>query len=156
MSLGLSEKIRALAQAKYVNPALHAGKEQFSIRVRDLLGDLQAQGFAGGHTPQICSALQTAKFLRENGLEIEEVEGPPSKMSPTVVVRYRVVKHGGQDGTTAGRAEAGKPEPVAEDPSARAMRLAGKLRGIMKEELEEFGGGEAFLRWVRSEDEDAA
>ncbi len=152
MSLGLSDKIRALAQAKYVNPALHAGKEQFSIRVRDLLGDLQAQGFPGGHTPQVCSALQTAKFLRENGLEIEEVEGPPSRMSPTVVVRYRVAKQG----ATASSMEGRKPEPVAEDPAARSTRLAGKLRGIMKEELEEFGGGEAFLRWVRSEDENAA
>jgi hypothetical protein len=34
--------------------------------------------------------------------------------------------------------------------------LTEKLRGLLKEELAEYGGGEAFLRWIRSEDEDAA
>jgi hypothetical protein len=43
-----------------------------------------------------------------------------------------------------------------EDPAARALRLSEGLRGILKEELHEYGGGEAFLRWIRSEDEDAA
>lgn len=43
-----------------------------------------------------------------------------------------------------------------EDPAARALRVSEGLRGILKKELEEYGGGEAFLRWIRSEDEDAA
>jgi hypothetical protein len=43
-----------------------------------------------------------------------------------------------------------------EDPAARAFRLTEKLRGLLKEEFAAAGGGEAFLRWVRSEDEDAA
>jgi hypothetical protein len=30
------------------------------------------------------------------------------------------------------------------------------MRGLLKEELAEYGGGEAFLRWIRSEEEDAA
>jgi hypothetical protein len=47
-------------------------------------------------------------------------------------------------------------EAHEEDPTARAFRLTEKLRGLLKEELAEYGGGEAFLRWVRSEDEDAA
>ncbi len=156
MNLGLSDRIRALAQSKYVGPAIQAGKRQISIRVRDLLNDLAGEGFPGGHTPQICSAIQTTKFLRENGLEIEEVEGPPSKMSPTVVVRYRVAET---------RRHAHKFESptfdrivntTEEDPAARAKRLSEKLRGVLKEELAEYGGGEAFLRWVRSENEDEA
>jgi hypothetical protein len=34
--------------------------------------------------------------------------------------------------------------------------MTGKLYGLMKDEMAAFGGGEAFLRWVRSEDEDEA
>ena len=156
MNTGLSDKIRALAQAKYVNPAIIAGKGQFSIRVRDLLVDLSAEGFPGGHTPQICSALQTSKFLRENGLEIEEVIGPPSKMSPTVVVRYRVASTGMKPCAKKNALEYEQTEPDQEDPDAWALRLTEKLRGLLKDELAEYGGGEAFLRWIRSEDEDAA
>ncbi len=155
MGVNLSDRIRALAQARYVAPALQKGEEQFSIRVRDVLNDLQTEGLSGGHTPQVCSALKTAKFLRENGLEIENVEGPPSKMSPTVVVRYRVTKpklHPGSAQTPA----AAKEEVAEETPEARALRLTEKLRGLLKEELSEYGGGEAFLRWVRGYDEEDA
>jgi hypothetical protein len=117
---------------------------------------LQAEGFPAKNWPQVCTALQAEKFLRANGLEIEGVDGPPSKMSTTVVVRYRVADRGVQ--------LAGKKDPLnreqmetgQEDPSNRAFRLTERLRGILKEELAEYGGGEAFLRWIRSEDEDAA
>jgi hypothetical protein len=34
--------------------------------------------------------------------------------------------------------------------------LTERISGLLKEELAEYGGGEAFLRWVRSDDEDAA
>ena len=156
MNLGLSDQIRALARAKYVNPAILAGRGQFSIRVRDLLGDLNAEGFPGGHTPQICSALQTSKFLRENGLEIEGVDGPPSKMSPTVVVRYRVASSGVKPGVRENALEIQQAAPDQEDPEAWALRVTEKIRGLLKDELAEYGGGEAFLRWVRSESEDAA
>jgi hypothetical protein len=151
---GLSNKIRALARAKYVEPAILSGRRSFSIRVRDLLSDLQAEGMPGGHTPQICSALQTGKFLQENGLEIEEVEGPPSKMSPTVVVRYRVTAPSEKSGTTH-RSLRGA-ETAQESVEARARRLGEKLRGLLKEELAEYGGGEAFIRWVRGYDEEDA
>jgi hypothetical protein len=154
MNIGLSNKIRDLAQAKYVNPAIMAGKQKFSIRVRDVLGDLQSEGFPGGHTPQICSALRTSKFLRENGLEIENIEGPPSKTSPTVVFTYRIARKEAR--ALAVRAHREQiAELPGESPSDRALRLTEKLRGILKEEFAAYGGGEAFLRWVRSEDEDA-
>jgi hypothetical protein len=47
-------------------------------------------------------------------------------------------------------------DPNGETPSERAFRLTEKMRGLLKEELAEYGGGEAFLRWIRSEEEDAA
>lgn len=153
MNVGLSDRIRSLAQEKYVDPALREGKSSFTIRVRDLLNDLQAEGFPGGHTPQVCSALQTAKFLRENGLQIEAIEGPPSKMSPTVVVRYRTSKSHSRKHLANASETA---ESVEESPEARALRLGGKLRGLLKDELNKYGGGEAFIRWVRGHDEEDA
>lgn len=148
MGMGLSEHIRSIAQKKYVEPAMRRGDRRFSIRVRDLITDLQAEGYPPTYTPQICSALQTRKFLLENGLEIEEVEGPPKKVSPTVVIRYRTF------GAEGGSEAPALSTPPTEDPSARAHRLIGKLRGLLKDEIKEFGGAEAYLRWVRSEDEE--
>jgi hypothetical protein len=153
MNIGLSDRIRLLAQEKYVKPAMREGRSSFSIRVRDLLNDLQAEGFPGGHTPQVCNALQTAKFLRENGLQIEEVEGPPSKMSPTVIVRYRSAK---SDSPNEREVAVHPRGAVDESPEARALRLGGKLRGLLKDELKDYGGGEAFIRWVRGYDEEDA
>jgi len=155
MNIGLSERIRTLAKAKYVQPAVLGGQDVFSIRVKDLLNDLQAEGFPGGHTPQVCSALKTGKFLRENGLEIESIDGPPSKMSPTVVVRYRVTKHM-QQSRAAELSSEERPVAAPETPEARAHRLGDKLRGLLKDELAEYGGGEAFIRWVRGYDEEDA
>jgi hypothetical protein len=148
MNQGLSNQVRAVAQTKYVEPAIRSGKREFSIPVKDLREHLKAEGFPGRHTPQICSALQTAKFLRENGLEIEKVIGPPSRMSSTVVVRYRVADSPIRVGVGKTQEAAEQMKKDEEDPAARSIRLT--------EELAAAGGGEAFLRWVRSEDEDAA
>ena len=156
MNSGLSDRVRAVAQKRYVEPAIQAGKPQFSIKVRDLLSDLRTEGFPSGHTPQICSALQTSKFLRENGIEIEGMDGPPSKQSPTVVVHYRVANRTVQPGMRENPAEYPQIEVSGETPEARALRLTAKLRGLLKEELKEYGGGEAFLRWVRGYDEEDA
>ena len=49
-----------------------------------------------------------------------------------------------------------KIAPDQEEPGAKAERLTERLRGLLKEELAEYGGGDAFLRWVRSEDEEDA
>jgi hypothetical protein len=46
---------------------------------------------------------------------------------------------------------------LGEETSAgRAKRLTNQLAGLLKDELAEYGGGEAFLRWIRSDEEDAA
>jgi len=154
--VGLSDQVRAMAKAKFVHPAILAGKKQFSIPVRDLLRDLETEGFPARNTPQVCSALQTEKFLRENGLEIEGVDGPPSKMSTTVVVRYRVANSAQEPGGHKNGQGVERGDIAEESPEEWAFRVTEKVRGILKEELAEYGGGEAFLRWIRSEDEDAA
>lgn len=156
MIRGSSEQVRAVALEKYVQPALRAGKRQFSVSVKDLLQDLVSQGFPAGNTPQVCTALRKKEFLRENGLEIEGVDGPPSKISTTVVFRYRVANADVAPGTSRPELENEQADLNGETPEQWAHRMTGKLYGLMKDEMAAFGGGEAFLRWVRSEDEDEA
>jgi len=156
MNYGLSDQVRSVASEKYVIPAIRAGKTRFSVAVRELMRHLEPLGFPARNWPQICTAIQAEKFLRAYGLEIETVEGPPKKQSPTVVVRYRVTGNAtrilGDDAKEKHR----EPElSKTEDPGDRALRLTEKLRGLLKDELAVYGGGEAFLRWVRSEDEDS-
>jgi hypothetical protein len=160
MSRGSSEQVRIVASENYVQPAIRAGKTRFSVAVKDLKQDLVSLGFPSGNTPQICTALQAKSFLRENGLEIESVEGPPSKLSTTVVVHYRVRKVVGHSGQSGDRTEQ-PAEPVfetskSETPEARALRLTEQIRGLLKDVYAEYGGGEAFLRWVRGYDEEDA
>jgi len=156
MNHGLSDQVRAVALEKYVHPAIRAGKVQFSVAVRDLMRHLQADGFPERNWPQVCTAIQAQKFLRENGLEIEGVDGPPKKQSPTVVVRYQVVSRAAKPTTGTVELEGEMANLKEESPSERSYRLTERMRGLLKEELAEYGGGEAFLRWVRGYDEEAA
>jgi hypothetical protein len=152
MANGSSELVRDVAVDKYVRPAVLAGRPSFSIAVKDIMKDLESQGFPRSNYPQVCTSLKTQRFLRDNSLEIEKIEGPPSGLSTTVVIHYRVAVP-----------ETAPPEPShsaadlnsnhTEDSAARAKRLVNGLRGLLREELAEYGGGEAFLRWVRSDDD---
>jgi hypothetical protein len=154
MHHGLSDQVRSVAEEKYVHPAIQAGKDHFSIAVRDLMDILHAQGFPARNWPQICTAIQTDKFLRTNNLEIESVEGPPSKQSTTVVVRYRVTGNKTRvlSETTPQRARI--PEAREETPDEWAFRVTEKIRGILKDEIAQFGGAEGYIRWVRGYDEE--
>jgi hypothetical protein len=154
MNHGLSDQVRAVALKKFVYPALSAGRTSFSVPVRDLMRHLQADGFPARNWPQVCTAIQAEKFLRAHGLEIEGVDGPPKKLSTTVVVRYRIVNADQRADSAAPHLFMKRPNPE-ESPEQWAHRMTGKLFGLMRDEFASFGGGEAFLRWVRSEDEDA-
>ena len=156
MNHGLSDQVRSVAADKYVQPAIRAGKLRFSVAVRDLMRHLEPLGFPSRNWPQICTAIQAEKFLRAHGIEIEAIDGPPKKQSPTVVVRYRVRGISTEPALTEARGHRELESRPEEDPAARALRLTEKLRGLLKEEFAAYGGGEAFLRWVRSEDEDTA
>lgn len=150
---GLSDKIRLLVRERYIQPAVKLGSERLSIRVKDVLKDVADDASARGRTPAICEVLQGNKLLRENGLEIEGVEGPPSKQSTTVVVHYRILHPGSWAG-----AHADKKHPLSkseETPKERARRLTGKMAGLLKDEMAAYGGGEAFMRWIRSDDDHA-
>jgi hypothetical protein len=154
MKTSLSDKIRRVAKERYVDPAVRSGRTEFSIPVRGMLDLLLPSGFPRTHTPQICNSIQTSKFLSQNGIEILGVDGPPSGQSPTVVVRYRITGESINVKTTYRKESS--DEVVKEDAAARAKRLTEALRGLLKDELKEHGGAEAFVRWVRSDDGEAA
>ncbi|MGA3102518.1 MAG: hypothetical protein ABSD61_11710 [Terracidiphilus sp.] len=156
MNQGLSNQVRAVAKAKYVEPALRSGKKEFSIHVREIREDLATQGFPISHVPQICSALRTSRFLRENSLEIESIEGPPSKTSPTVVFHYRVANPRPESSARTTFSGAIQTEESGETPDQWALRVTDKIRGLLKNEIAEMGGADGFIRWVRSDDEDEA
>lgn len=149
---GSSDQVRSLAVKTHVQPAKNAGKTRISIAVKDLMHDLRQEGFPQRNWHQICSAIQAEKFLKSNGLEIEAVDGPQSKTSSTVVVHYRIT--GPPSSKNDPSARQSENIPPNETPEEWAHRVTGKLFGLMKEEFAAFGGGEAFLKWVRSEDKE--
>jgi hypothetical protein len=154
MPHGSSEIVRSVASEKYVKPAIRQGRAQFSIAVKDILRDLTAEGFPAGNTPQVCSALRKRAFLRSHGIEIEAIDGPPSKTSTTVVYRYRVTRSHGSENNQLRSPESPATAQDEEDADAWAFRVTENIRGLLREEIAQFGGAEGFIRWVRSEDED--
>ena len=146
-----SERIRLRAWEKYIRPQIQKGLRTVEVQIKPLMKELEAEGFPANHPRQFCKALQKKAFLQEKGLVLQHIEGPPSGTSTTVVLHYSVA--GG-----SGYAPAPKigDSPVGETPDQRAFRLTEKLRGLLKDEIAAFGGTEAFVHWVRSdEDEDA-
>jgi hypothetical protein len=154
MNHGLSDLVRTVALDKFVKPAIRAGQVRFSVAVRDLMRHLQVSGFPERNWPQVCTAIQAGKFLRENGLEIEGVDGPPKKQSPTVVVRYRIAGRGEPSARGTEESTPAGPQADAESPEAWAFRLTERLRGLMKQEIEARGGAEGYIRWVRGYEEE--
>ncbi|MBT9331282.1 hypothetical protein [Paracidobacterium acidisoli] len=151
MKFELSDKVRLFARLEYIEPARREGRKTVAIPVRDLHHSLVVrEGFPERNTPQVCSALSSKKFLKAEGLEIENVEGPPSKTSTTVVFHYRFQ---GQPGSLPSPdkiqpSEGSSDLPLQESPLAA-------LRGLLRDELSQYGGGAAFIRWLRTDPEKA-
>jgi hypothetical protein len=142
IAMRLHEQIRKIAEQDFVAHSRSAGKTEFAIAVRDLMAKAQAAGIStSGRTPAFCKAIQTIDFLDHSGLELLGVDGPKSKLSTTVVVRYRF--------RDLGKASTGpadlSPPTASEDP---LMRLRGVLKGAMRE------GAAAFLRELRRDKQD--
>jgi hypothetical protein len=154
MQHGSSELVRSVASEKYVKPAIRQGKARFSIAVKDIIQDLAAEGFPPRNTPQVCSALRKKAFLKGHGIEIEAIDGPPSKTSTTVVYRYKLADSRGSEGSADSPGGELGTQQDREDSDAWAFRVTEKMRGLLREEIAQFGGTEGFIRWVRSEDGD--
>jgi hypothetical protein len=137
--------IRKFVSETYVRPARDRGQTTLAIPVKRVEEDLKKVGLQTGRTPLVCSAIRGNKFQDENEILLDRWDGPPSGQSTTVVFHFHLAEKA--------RAQAADPAGM-ESPEDRAYRLTEKLRGLLKDEMAEYGGGEAFLRWVRSEDDD--
>jgi hypothetical protein len=149
MQFELSDLVRAYARESYVDPAKRSRRKRFPIPVKELHENLVVNhGFPRQNVPQVCSALRSKKFLHQLGLEIEKVDGPPSKTSTTVVFHYRFRDEPtGDQGDPRAQSAGGSGEQRS--PEAALARM----RGLMREEFAAYGGGEAFLKWLRTDPE---
>lgn len=144
----MSNKIRDYAKDQYVNPARREGRKTFVIPVREVLDTLvQREGLPRQNVPQVCQALRSPrKFLDPLGLKIEKVDGPQKQTSTTVVFHYRFVGGGPSDQLTTA-------SPSARNGGNPPGSPISKIWGLLREELAEYGGGEAFLKWLRTDPE---
>lgn len=121
---GVSAAIRDYLKKEHVGKA----RRQASLRFTVNAGEVHRAMHLQNRVPQVCSVLQSAKFLRENGLRIVEKAGPPSGFSTSVTVTYEFA------------------EQPPTDPGEHPF-LA--LRGILRDVFRELGGGENFIRAER-------
>lgn len=121
----VADEIRDAARTKHVEPARRRGKKTFQIVVGDVHKALKLQN----RVPAVCSALSGKAFLEENGLVLEDREGPPSGMGTRVVFFYRFKD--------------------SDRPTVGLLEHFNKYRGIAREVFESLGGAEAFIRRER-------
>lgn len=128
-----TDKVRDFAHDKYVEQARKRGEKVVSI----VSGDVYRALGVLNVVPSVCNALRSKKFLVENNLILESVEGPPSGLGTRVVFRYKF-------------AESATP-PTPQSNHLNFMRL----RGIGKRTFAALGGGVEFLLKERREFRDA-
>ncbi len=121
---GASSAIREFVTRKYVSAARRQASARFTVNA----GEVHKAMRLHNRVPQVCSVLQSSKFLEKNGLRIVEKSGPPSGLSTSVTITYEFV------------------QPPLTDPDQHPL-LA--LRGILREVFRELGGGENFIRSER-------
>ncbi|ADV83234.1 hypothetical protein [Terriglobus saanensis] len=143
-----TDYIRNFVEEAYVRPWARRRQGELVIPVRDVFDEMVRRGLPRGRVPMVCSALRGLKLLTKNHIEIKSIEGPPSQQSTTVVFHY-------VDKAEPGSSKKQVPAPV-ESSDEWAQRLTGRLKGLLRNEIQGMGGTEAFMRWVRSDDEEAA
>ena len=126
--MGTADDIRDYTARNYIKPARQRGESIVQIRSGDVGKQMH---LPNDQMPAICMALRTRKFQAENGLVLEKLEGPPKKMSSTVVFTFRLLGD--------------EPEAAASTVENAFLRI----RGIAKEAFERLGGGEEFLEKER-------
>ena len=124
MKTANSQRVREYAEQQFVRPARRRGEST----VRIVAGEVHRALRLENRIPQVCAALKSGKFLVDNHLMLDRMEGPPSGMSTTATFTYRLLdeNHG----------------ESAESPLNR-------LWGAGKDVFQSLGGGEAFIRAER-------
>ncbi len=125
---GLSDRIREHVVRSIIAPA----RQRAAARVRIRVGDVEREMGLKQRAPTVCRALQKRSFLRDQGLTIQAIEGPPSGLGPRVVLTYGL------------KAEA--PATVKQ-----SWAWFDEMRGMLRGAWDDEGGGEAWLKKERSE-----
>jgi hypothetical protein len=151
MSTQWNEKLRQLAEQEYVLPAR---KTHAVVRIQqgDLYDKARKLGLPQSHANQVGTSLESRRFWEPRGLEMITPKGQSRERTTVYEYRFRDKPTNGNSHTLVGH----RTDPEAETPSERAFRLTERVRGLLKDEIAAFGGTEAFMRWVRSDEEDAA
>jgi len=123
-----AQQIRDYVRREYIEPARRSKLRT----VRVVAGDVHKAVRLHNRVPLVCQALRGRKFLEENRMILEKLEGPQSGLSTTVAFTYRLMD-----------ADAGRLDASEEFPFVR-------LRGIAKEVFRQLGGGEQFIRNERA------
>lgn len=124
--MGTSDLVRSYVVEKYIEPA----RKRHDVSVQVVAGEVHRALKLSQRIPLVCNALRSDKFLRANNLELEKLEGPPSKQGPSVVFTYRL-KFG------------------SDIPKESLLDAFDSIYGIGKQAFAALGGGEAFLRRER-------
>jgi hypothetical protein len=131
---GSTDKVRKTAAEHYIAPARKRRERTISIHSGEFNKLLvKNRVLPPNRFPIICNALKSTKFLKENHLTLEGIDGPPSGKSSTVTFIYKI-----------------EPLPPGShtlpSPSANPADSFLGLRGIMKSAYQKLGGAEAFHR----------
>jgi hypothetical protein len=120
----VSDAVREYATDTYVRPTLRRGGRTVSINV----GEVHKAVALRNRVPLVCQALESAKFLKANELELISKTGPASGQSTTVTYTYEFIN--------------------AKSSSSKENAWV-SLRGALADVFAELGGGEQYLRAER-------
>jgi hypothetical protein len=123
-----SDAVRQHAIESYISPARRRRERTVSVNV----GAVHKALRLGNRVPLVCAALESRKFLRENGVRLVSRTGPPSGRSTTVTYTYEFVD---KDRNNEG---------------ADRQDAWNRLRGALKDVFAELGGGENYVRNERA------
>ncbi|MGA7157518.1 MAG: hypothetical protein WBY53_11755 [Acidobacteriaceae bacterium] len=132
---GTTDKVRQRAAIEYIEPARRSGATRVHIHSGNFNKHLvQNRVLPPNRLPLVCNALKSRKFLEDNNLQLEKVDGPPSGVSSTVVYTFSLNPLRGSD----------KPSNTPQPPDTFLQ-----LRGILKSTYKKLGGGEKFQKSQR-------
>lgn len=132
-----SEEVRNHVVKQYISPARNNGKESVQVRAGTVHNELHWTG----RVPSVCQTLGSRKFQEEAGVELVD----RSRLGPstTVVFTYRVLnKQASHNADVSAPVDApGQKKPVT----------LLDLYGALADRFREVGGGEAFLKAERAD-----
>jgi len=119
----MQKKVDVIREAAsvYIQQARRSGWAEITLTAGQIVKDLGLQD----RVPAVCSALSSKRFLKDNDLELERREGPPSGISTTTRFTYRLRGYA--------------PRQAEVSPAFMALRGAGKATYAA------LGGGEQHL-----------